>query len=53
MCPAVIFAARRNIKVTGRTIVLLVSISTRNGFNQVGALSGRKWAIIFLNILFF
>jgi len=41
------FAAKRNIKVIGRTIVLLVSISTRNGFNQIGALSGRKCAIIF------
>lgn len=27
--------------------MLLVSISTRNGFNQTGALSGRKCAIIF------
>jgi len=45
MWPALILAASRNDKVIGRTIILVVSISTRNGFNQLGAPSGRKWAI--------
>lgn len=43
--PAVILAASRNDKVNGRTITLTDSIMTRNGFNQSGAPSGRKWAI--------
>lgn len=37
-------AARRNDKVKGRTEILIVSISTRNGFNQFGAPDGNKWA---------
>jgi len=32
----------------GRTIILVVSIITKNGFNHVGALSGRRCPIIFL-----
>ena len=44
ICPALIFAASRNDRVNGRTIILVVSISTRNGFNQSGAPSGRKCA---------
>lgn len=48
MCPAVILAANRNDRVIGRTIILVDSINTRNGFNQSGAPSGRKWAIDFL-----
>lgn len=32
----------------GRTVTLVVSISTRNGLSQSGAPSGRKWAIDFL-----
>lgn len=42
MCPALIFAASRNDRVNGRTITLVVSISTRNGLSQSGAPSGRK-----------
>jgi len=42
MWPALIFAANRNDRVNGRTIILVVSIRTRNGFNQSGAPSGRK-----------
>jgi hypothetical protein len=42
MCPALIFAASRNDKVIGRTIIEDDSISTRNGFNQSGAPSGSK-----------
>lgn len=38
-------AASRNDRVRGRTVTLTDSINTRNGFNQVGAPSGRKWAI--------
>ena len=32
----------------GRTVTLVVSISTRNGLSQSGAPSGRKWATDFL-----
>lgn len=39
------FAANRNDRVKGRTMILVVSISTRNGLSQSGAPSGRKWAI--------
>ena len=45
MWPALMLAANRNERVRGRTIILVVSIRTRNGFNQSGAPSGRKWAI--------
>ena len=38
-------AANRNESVRGRTIILVVSISTRKGLSQFGAPSGRKWAI--------
>jgi len=51
MWPALIFAANRNDRVNGRTIILVVSIRTRNGFNQSGAPSGRKWATEALNDL--
>jgi len=37
-------AASRNERVNGRTRSLVVSIRTKNGFNQSGAPSGRKWA---------
>jgi len=46
--PALIFAASRNERVIGRTVTLVVSINTRNGFSQSGAPSGRKCAIDFL-----
>lgn len=42
MWPALILAAKRNDRVRGRTVILVVSIITRNGFNQSGAPSGRK-----------
>jgi hypothetical protein len=42
ICPAVILAANRNDRVIGRTMILVLSIKTRNGFNQSGAPSGRK-----------
>src|ERR1700761_9827693 len=45
MCPALIFAASRNDRVRGRTVILVVSIKTRNGFSQSGAPSGRKCAM--------
>ncbi len=47
MCPAVILAANRNDNVIGRTRILVVSMSTRNGFNHSGAPSGKKCAIDF------
>lgn len=51
MCPALIFAANRNESVIGRTVTLVVSIRTRNGFSHSGAPSGRKWAIDILRDL--
>jgi hypothetical protein len=39
------FAASRNDKVSGRTVILTVSIRIKNGFSHVGAPSGRKCAI--------
>jgi len=42
MCPALMLAASRNDSVIGRTMILVVSIITRNGFSQSGAPSGRK-----------
>jgi len=48
ICPAVIFAANRKDKVIGRTIILVVSIITKKGFNHSGAPSGRKCATDFL-----
>lgn len=38
------FAANRNDRVIGRTVILVVSIIIRAGLSQVGAPSGRKWA---------
>ena len=49
--PALMLAARRNERVRGRTRTLVVSIRTRNGFNQSGAPSGRKCAVDFLGLL--
>jgi hypothetical protein len=48
MCPAVIFAASRKDSVIGRTMILVVSISTKNGFSHSGAPSGKKCATDFL-----
>ena len=42
MCPAVIFAANRKLSVKGRTITLIDSMITRNGFSQSGALLGSR-----------
>jgi hypothetical protein len=47
ICPAVILAANRKDSVTGRTIILVVSINTKNGFSHSGAPSGRKCAVDF------
>jgi len=46
ICPALIFAARRNDRVIGRTIILTVSIITNGGHNHEGVLAGRRWAIV-------
>lgn len=40
-------AAKRNERVIGRTVTLVVSINTKNGLSQSGAPSGRKCAIDF------
>jgi hypothetical protein len=48
MWPALIFAANRKDRVTGRTMILDDSINTKNGLSQSGAPSGRRWAIVAL-----
>jgi len=42
ICPAVMLAARRNLRVIGRTVILINSTKTRKGFSHIGALSGSK-----------
>lgn len=37
-------AARRKDRVIGRTKVLKVSITTRNGLSHIGAPEGSRWA---------
>lgn len=39
------FAASRNLRVMGRTEILVVSINTKNGFNHLGAPPGRREAV--------
>lgn len=46
-CPAVIFAASRKLRVSGRTKILVSSTSTRNGLSHIGALLGNRCAIKF------
>lgn len=46
MWPALMFAASRKESVIGRTMILDDSMSTKNGFNQSGAPSGRRCAIV-------
>lgn len=43
-CPALMLAASRKDRVMGRSKILTVSISTRNGFSQSGAPEGRREA---------
>lgn len=50
MWPALILAAKRNDRVSGRTVILVVSIMTRNGFSQSGAPSGSRCATVFLGL---
>lgn len=51
MCPALIFAARRTVRVIGRTKILIVSINTRAGFSHMGAPPGRRFADTFFGAL--
>lgn len=51
MCPALILAANRKASVKGRTLILIVSIITRKGFNQVGAPPGSKVATVLYGAL--
>lgn len=48
ICPALILAARRTVRVTGRTRILIVSIRIRAGFNHVGAPLGSRFAVAVL-----
>ena len=50
MCPALMFAASRTDKVTGRTAVLTVSIKMRNGFNHEGAPPGKRDAKVVIGL---
>lgn len=42
MCPAVILAKRRKHNVIGRTIILIISTTLRNGTRYQGELAGSK-----------
>jgi hypothetical protein len=42
MWPALMLAAKRKDRVSGRTRILVDSIRTRNGFSHVGAPSGNR-----------
>jgi hypothetical protein len=42
--PAVIFAAKRKLKVRGRRLMLVASTRLRKGFNHLGAPLGRREA---------
>lgn len=44
ICPALMFAASRTVKVIGRTIILTVSIIIRGEFSHKGAPPGRRFA---------
>lgn len=48
MCPALIFATNRTVKVKGRIIILIVSIITKNGINTIGAPDGARCATVCL-----
>ncbi len=41
MCPALMLAANRKDRVIGRTEILVVSMSTKNGFSHLGAPPGK------------
>ena len=45
ICPALIFAARRTVRVMGRTRILMDSIRIRAGFSHVGAPLGSRFAV--------
>lgn len=51
ICPALMFAAKRKERVAGRAEMLVVSINTRNGFNQSGAPPGSRFARNFSGLL--
>lgn len=42
ICPAVILAASRKESVTGRKMILVVSMRTKKGFNHAGAPPGSR-----------
>lgn len=44
ICPALILAINRTVKVRGRIIILIVSINTKNGASTIGAPAGVKCA---------
>ena len=45
ICPALMLAASRTVRVIGRTRILIVSIRMRAGFNHVGAPPGNRFAV--------
>jgi len=44
ICPALILAISRTVKVRGRIITLTVSIKTKKGAKTIGAPAGVMWA---------
>ena len=45
-CPAIMLAANRTERVSGRIILLVISIKTIKGINTGGVPRGTKWASI-------
>lgn len=44
MCPALMLAISRTVRVRGRINILTVSISTKKGIRAAGAPVGARWA---------
>jgi len=50
MCPALIFATNRTVKVNGRIKILIDSIIIRKGIKAIGAPVGARCAIDFFTL---
>ena len=51
ICPTVMLATSRTVKVKGRIKIEIVSINTNNGDRAKGAPDGDKWAVISTGII--
>ena len=52
MCPTVIFATSRTVRVRGRIIIEIVSINTKRGDKANGAPLGERWAAMITGTIF-